>query len=71
MIFRSKYANHIISLPNSKNVKFANGQLDTTAACKQVGLSDDALIKALKGGKYYGRDYSATDEPAPAPKAGK
>jgi hypothetical protein len=66
MIFRSKYASHIISLPNGKKANFDNGQLDTSTACKLAGMSEDALNKALKAGKYYGVDYSAVDaEPAP------
>jgi hypothetical protein len=69
MVFRSKYSNHVVSLPNGKKVTFVNGQLDTATACKQVGMSDEALIKALKAGKYFGRDYSAIEaEAPPAPK---
>jgi hypothetical protein len=60
MRFVSKYANYRLAVDTAvgpKTLCFECGALDSVPTSKQVGMTDKAVIEALKGSDAFGVDY--------------
>lgn len=66
MLFTSKYANYLLAVDSAigghKTLTFINGYLDTKTAAMKTGMTEKAVIEALKSSPFFGVDFDVVKD---------